>query len=382
MGTRSQGSEPSLRKGDGRWHSRYYDNEGRRRSVYGKTKAECKRKLRQALEDRDAGIVSPNMRVGTWLDSWSASLRGSQLTLSTVERHEYDLLMVPAWFRALRLREVKPSTVNKLITEWLTVPSERTKKPRATSSVARARLTLKKAFQQAVADDLLVKNPVALSRTVSVTDEREPDPLTFEEARLLLDRIAGHRMESLYVTVITLGLRLSETLNLRWRDIDLDARELRVKTQSPRTPKGKVVERDPKTKAGKRTIGLPDHVVTALRARRIAAMEECLAAGRAFDGSEFVWPTRKGDRMMHRVVLRQLERFCEKAGIRRRRFHDLRHSAGTLLLAMGLGERVIMEILGHADPRMIARYQQVTPKVRHDAAAQIDQAWGDAMGAE
>lgn len=365
----SQGSVP-FQLNNGRWRAVYYDPDGKRRYVERASRRKCQQALRERLAERDAGVVHSTMTVGDFLDKWLRLERRRTGDSGTTGRDFYDLQMIPEWFRSKQLVQVKASTVDQLIAEWLISPSPATDQPRATSTVARARRTLKKVFDKAMADDLIHKNPVALSRPVSV-HERPAKPFTLTEARTFLNSLEGHRLWALYVLVVTLGLRESEVIDLRWRDVDLDEGTVRVAQQSPRHPRtGNVTSKEPKSRAGRRLIHLPAHVREALETRH----EQAVTEGRAAP-TDNVWLTSAGTPYGHRNLLRHLHRQLHKLGLERRRFHDLRHSAGTILLSMGLSERVIMDILGHADPRMITTYQHVETAVQKAAADQITEGW-------
>lgn len=354
---------------------RYYDHRGKRKSVYGKTDREARSKLHAALAQVDDLTVRPEMRVGGWLDRWLEDEQDKAKKYEgTTERQEYALRMVPDWFRDLRLHEVKPRDVNRMLNELLTEPAPNRSTPYAGSTVGKCRATLSKVFGDALRNDLVKRNVVALSDPVDTTP-RPAKPMTREDATRWLAEVAEHRLQSMFMAAVMLGLRESELINLRWRDVDLKARTLSVTSQSPRTPSGKVSERPPKSRAGVRTLALPSQLHQALTARRREGRKEALRKGYPFDRDTLVWPSLTGTRLLHRNVLRTFKLTLEHAGLEDRRFHDLRHSAGSILLALGLSEREIMDILGHDDLRMIGTYQHVSDDVRHRAARAIEEGW-------
>ena len=127
----------------------------------------------------------------------------------------------------------------------------------------------------------------------------------------------------------------------------------------------------------RRGLALPEAVVRALRAHRSRQLEERLASGAAWQDLGLVFTTYDGRPLQATHVLTgSFHRIRGKAGIDRLRFHDLRHSAATLLLAQGVPQRVVMEQLGHSTLAMTQRYTHVVPQLMNDAAAAMDRALG------
>lgn len=73
------------------------------------------------------------------------------------------------------------------------------------------------------------------------------------------------------------------------------------------------------------------------------------------------------------VVTHQFHRLLDRAGLEQRRFHDLRHSCATLLLAQGVSARVVMEVLGHSQIALTMNtYTHVLPELKRDAAQRME----------
>jgi integrase len=359
---------------DGRWEAQYVDVRGKRRSVYGATERAARRALREALDDRDAGVVGDRRTtVGDWLDRWHAGLRPTDKRATTRDDYEYRLSLVPDWIRRRRLVELDPLDVEEMLAELLERGGARGQ-GLSSSTVAKVRTVMSQALQQAVKYGLTARNAAALTDPIKV-EHREVEPLSDTEARALLAALAGHRLESLYLVAIEAGLRESELIGLTWDQVGLDAGTIRVARQRTRTNKGTIVEGAPKSRRSQRTVVLTPFALEALRSWRRLLLEERIAAGPGWTDLGLVWPSRVGTAIGHRNLLRHLHSTCAKAGIRRISFHTLRHSAATVMLAAGVDSRVIMDVLGHADQRMVSRYQHVVEELRRDAAAAVERAW-------
>ena len=135
-----------------------------------------------------------------------------------------------------------------------------------------------------------------------------------------------------------------------------------------------------KTDGSRRSIALPDSVVKALKARRVKQAEERLAAGSEWKDSGLVFTTATGQAVEPKVLHREYKSLLQKAKLPTTlRFHDLRHSAASLLLAQGIHPRAIMELLGHNSITVTMNvYGHVMPAMMREAADKMDAILGGA----
>jgi integrase len=200
----------------------------------------------------------------------------------------------------------------------------------------------------------------------------EIDPLTLEQAKRFLEAARGERLEALYATVLMLGLRRGEILGLRWEDIDLDARTLRV-AQALQRADGRLRIVEPKSDRSRRVLALPESVVASLRGHRVRQLEERLAAGSGWQNTGLVFASIAGKPLDPQNMSRHFRRLLRKAGLKMFRFHDLRHSAASFLLAQGAHPRAIMELLGHSQSSLTMNtYSHVMPAMMRDLADKMD----------
>ena len=170
----------------------------------------------------------------------------------------------------------------------------------------------------------LVDPPKVVHYTVRV--------LTPSEAARFLAFTTGNRLEALYRVALSLGLRQGEALGLRWGDIDLDARSLRIAV-ALQPIGGELLLVGPKTAQARRTLPLPATLVAALRRHRARQDAERAKAGAAWQGRDLVFCTRTGMPIHRRNLIRAFHTLRERAGLPPMRFHDLRHSCLSLLAA-------------------------------------------------
>jgi integrase len=191
--------------------------------------------------------------------------------------------------------------------------------------------------------------------------------LSPEEARRLLSIARADRLEALYVVAITTGLRQGELLGLRWREVDLDDRTLRVVGSLQRIPGQGPTIVEPKTPRSRRLVMLGEEATEALWRHRSRQQEERVHAGSAWADIDLVFTNAVGRPLNPGNVRdRSFEPLLERAALPRLRFHDLRHTAATLLLGAGVHPKVVSEMLGplerHDHPR------SVQPRHPYDAA--------------
>jgi integrase len=158
---------------------------------------------------------------------------------------------------------------------------------------------------------------------------------------------------------------------LRWSDVDIEAGRLEV--AETRVVAEDVVTGAPKTRAGARLVALDDATVAALGSWRRRQAEERLAAGPAWSDHGLVFVDELGVPPHPETMTRWWNEAVARAGSRRIRLHDARHTAATLALRAGVPLKVVTQRLGHADVAVTMRvYQHVT--------AQDDRAAADALG--
>ncbi|GAC1504657.1 MAG: hypothetical protein NVS2B12_17590 [Ktedonobacteraceae bacterium] len=202
--------------------------------------------------------------------------------------------------------------------------------------------------------------------------------LTVEQAQRLLDAAQGHTLEAMIVLAVLTGMRRGELLALHWEDINFSKGTIHIhRSLSYKNPDGNgCVYREelPKTAAGMRTIPLPDVALEALKAHQARQREQRLQAGAVWKHPDLVFCTGIGSYYNQSNHHKVFHKILETAGLPVIRFHDLRHSAATILLSMGVNPKVIQERLGHANITItLGRYSHVTESMQSEVNTALNQ---------
>ncbi|HXH07021.1 MAG TPA: site-specific integrase [Vicinamibacterales bacterium] len=374
MTRRGKGEGCVYRRRDGRWAAvldlGWQNGRRRRKFLFAHTRREAHERLVRALRARALGAAVPDERltVGHLLTRWLDHVR-PRVRPRTFRSYEQvcRVHLIPA-FGAVRLARLRPDLIERVLRE-----KQRTLSPRTCQYL---RVVLRVALNCAIKWQLLQQNPAALAEPPRVPHQVVPT-LTPDDARRFLASLEGHRLAPLVAVALACGLRQGEILGLRWQDVDLDRGVLHVRHALERVGPGwRLVE--PKSATSRRSLPLPAPLVALLRAHRRRQGEQRLAAGARWGEHGFVFTSRWGAPLDGPRLTATVKQLLARAGLPPLRFHALRHSAASLLLAQGVPARVVAEILGHRDVRLtLNTYTHVVDALRLDAAQRVETVlWG------
>jgi integrase len=381
MTKRGNGEGTIRKRVDDRWEGRIYtpgpDGALKWKAVYGKTQKEAREKLDALKADVARGmVIAERQPVAQFLDRWLEETARPTVRAKTFQG--YALLIHNHLKPALghhQLSKLSPQDVQAMMNAKLAGGLS----PR---SVQLLRAMLRRALGYALKWGLVTRNVATL---VDSPRGVRAEMLSFTpaEATQFLAAIKGDRLEALYATTLILGLRQGEVLGLRWEDIDFERRTLRVHfaLQWLRGQQPCLVE--PKTRQSRRTLPLPAMLVEQLRAHRARQEADTARPGRKWIGDEWglVFCTHQGRPLNNRHLVTYFKAILRRADLPNLRFHDLRHSCASLLVAHGLHPRVIMEQLGHSTITLTMNtYAHVIPDLQRQAANMMDEMFGTLAG--
>ncbi len=351
--------------------------DGRQKRVYvsGRTRAEVVRKLDAKRKESAAGAVTGET-LGEYLARWIVACKPR---LRPATHTEYARHVAQYWAALARtpLTRLRPLDVEQRLGQLL----ERGLSPQ---TVRHARSTLRRALNDAIREGILNRNAAALARPPRVAG-REMRALSPSEAGRLLSATAEDPGGPLYAVALATGCRLGELLGLSWDDLADDGASIVVRRSlaavdniDPETGKRHRTWRlaEPKTAKSRRTVMLPAVAIEALRRQKARQAAARLAAGTAWqDRHNLIFSDALGRPARPDNVSGYFRAAVDRLGLPHVRFHDLRHSAATLMLSQGVPLKVVSETLGHSSIAITADvYQHVTPDLRREAAEAMDRA--------
>jgi integrase len=352
------------KRADGRYPASFdlgwQDGKRKRKTVYGRTRAEAAEKLIQAQRSLELGQPPTDGRLTTsaFLGVWLRDTLPGSVKASTVDNYR-DVVnhYIDPHVGRIPLIKLAPEDVQAMIRaleeQGLSVRTRRL-----------ARAVLRRALGQAERWGKVSRNAAALVDCPRGADTPAEDTLDASGVCAVLDSARGDRLEAFARLALYLGLRRGELLGLRWEDVDFERGEFRIThSLSYRSGEGLVLQ-EPKTAAGRRTIPLFGQTASSLREHHRRQLEERLSAGPAWVDSGHVFSTELGAPLDPRNVLRWWHRLTERSGVGRRRIHAARHTAATMLLEEGAPLEVVSAVLGHAS---LAITSDIYARVRMDA---------------
>ncbi len=374
-GRRGNGDGTIYERPNGTYAATFTIEGGKRKTLYAKTYKEAQEKLRKALYDQQQGtlITAPQQTVAQFLTDWLENTQKQSVRPRTYERYEeiVRLHIIPVLGRH-KLQSLSAQQVQGFYTR-------KSKEGFSALTVISFHNLLHKALDMAVKWNLVARN-VCKAVTPPRRQRFEVTSLTLEQIQKLFIVVEGHRLEALFKLALATGMRRGEILGLKWQDIDFAKGTLQIRRVLSRIPSkmpGKgYTEAEPKTQQSRRTIIIASVALTALKEHRLRQLAEKEKAGSHWQEHDYVFCTPLGTHLNPtRDALDLLKTFLKKAELPDIRFHDLRHSAATLLLSLEVHPKVVQEILGHSQISMtLDIYSHVMPSMHQDAMNKLNRA--------
>jgi integrase len=369
----------------GSWELRYNLGRdpatGKRRiataTVRGKRR-DAEKELRRLLRTLDLNEhVNPSrMTVREWLTAWLSAVR-EEVSPKTHERYGeiVDNFLAPE-LGALPIAKLAPVHISAAYTRWAT-EGRRDGKPGGLSPQTRRHIhrILRTALARAVEQQLIVRNPAdVFKKRLPKVERRELSTLTADQSARLLEALGHSRVYWPVLLALSTGMRRGEILALRWKNVDLERGTLRVVESLEQTKTG---IRFKAPKSGRhRALTLPAYAVEELRRLKREQAEALLALGVRQTSDTLLCCRADGEPHQPLSLTYEFARFMRRLkDLPRVRFHDLRHSHATQLLASGVHPKVASERLGHASIGItLDLYSHVTDTMQSEAAVKLDSA--------
>lgn len=340
---RGRGEGSIQQRPDGTWRATISlgigpDGKRRRKDIYGKTKQDVQKRLRNAQTANDAGkLPTPNKTtVAEYLKFWIENV--SRAIESTKGRYQADITKhINPVIGKTRLQQLTGLHIDSVI-------STASGKGLSLRSQQHIFSVLNKTLNDAVKRDLIGFNPCAKSDKPR-PKKKKHTVWTADQSQAFLRHVAGHRWFALFTLAMFTGMRQGEALALFWSDIDWKKSEISIARTLTDNKGRAVVGDDTKTEAGNRSIVVPPYVMDALDKHRGRMMMD----GHPTSGDTLVFVNHAGNIInRNNLVSRTFKPLCKAAGVPVLVWHEMRHTTATLLLESGIPVNNVSELLGHA----------------------------------
>lgn len=344
-------------------------------------KRQAQRELARVLGEVQQGsyIKPAQMTVADYLHQWVRDYVSHSVRPVTAKGycHWIETHIIPE-IGKIKMSQLEASDIQALYGKLLKDGRRDNKGALSARSVLHIHRLLHNALSHAVKWGIIGRN-ICDAVDSPRAKQKQMRALEPEDVKRLLDASIGTVYYPLFHLAIFTGMRRSELLGLRWRDVDLDMATLSVSQVLHNLGKGKIMIEEPKTQKSKRQIALSPVAAIALRQHKERQQAERLMLGRSLTDDDLVFGNPDGTPFLGSSITHAFTRTMRQLGLKGVRFHDLRHTHASLMLRQGVNIKTLQERLGHSSiTTTLDIYAHVTPGMQKEAALRFEEALNQA----
>lgn len=375
-------------KKTGRWIAAItigYNSKGQQQFKYfsSKTQKEVVKKLNDYKEQINKGLAveSNQVTVGEWLDCWYENYVVGKVKVKTRCDYESSIRChIKPHLGRIKLTELKGIQVQQFYNELLKNGRLDKKGGLSPKTIKNIHVGLHKALEQAVYNDLIVKNP---SKGVSLPPQtKKPiEILTPEEQKQLVDKCFEHPWGAVIFLTLYSGMRLGEVSGLTWKDIDFENNTISINKQVGRIQnfdpniKSKTIlclRNETKTKHSNRVISMHPRIMEKLNEHKITQEKHRKKWKSAYNNLNMVFCREDGNLLDPKTFRTFYLKILAKAGIEHKKFHALRHTFATRAMEANSHVKTVSDILGHASIQItLDTYSHVSQELQQETMQKI-----------
>ena len=332
------------------------------------TKKQAETRLAELLNQMDTGgFIKPTKETfGSFLQRYLDDYISTQIRATTLEAYQQRGKHLIDGLGHIPVSELREEHIHKYYRE-----KSKTLSP---GTLIKHHNLLRSALSQGVIWRTLTRNVAEAVKPPKVS-RKEMRALTGPEVHRMLEACEDTAWHSIFHTLTWTGLRRSELLGLRWKDVDLILASLRVVQSVQRLNTGEFIVQEPKTASGRRTIALSPASCLVLREHREKQEADATLLGRQLAEDDLVFSHPDGSPRDPSTLTLAFRRLTRRIGLDGVRLHDLRHTMASLYLEQGVNPKTVAERLGHASVTItLDLYSHCLPGVQEAAAVQFDTA--------
>jgi len=356
MARRGKNEGSIYKRENGSWRAQV-SVDGERLSYSANTRAECNEWLRKTMDLVDKGMTfqSHNLTLKEYLVDWFTTKKN---TIKPKTAYDYGRLLTNYIYPPLGKIRLKELTTHRITRFYADMKRD----GRGVRTIQIIHNILRSSLQDAVRGGIIGRNP-CIGALIPKGKPKEMKVLTADQVTRFLVAAESSRYKALYHLAITTGMRYGELIGLKWSDIDWDKGTIKIQRQLQYIPHRGYEFNDPKTRSGTRTVLLGKTALAKLKEHYYEY------AYRDRTGENLIFINGVGTKVYFKRFHKDFKRVLELAGLPDIRFHDLRHTAATLMISNGIPVVVVSKILGHSKPSVTMNiYAHVSTEMQTEAA--------------
>lgn len=355
-----------LRRPDGRYLiKKKYSNPDITKFFYGKTQAECYKKMsiyEKSIEIA-ANTISPAVTFGEYVDIWLDSIRAS-VSENTMDGYESIAKNHLSRFYSTPIAELVGTVIMAYFQQELI-------QGLSTRTVSHHYTVMKACLQAAYNDGLINRNPLSGQKKPKAIRKRPIISLTETQVKKFLSVVDNKKHRAMLELAIASGMRRSEILGLRWQDMDFDKNTVTINQTVVKVKEvGVIIKPTTKNSSSNRTIRIDKVTMSRIKSYREQVLLQKLKAGIEYQNNHLVFPGENGAPMYPDYFTKLAAQYGRKANLPKGfTLHSLRHTHASILIHKDVHFKVIQSRLGHSTSQQtLDTYSHITPDLDYGAA--------------